>query len=207
VTLRPLVALAVLHLAATVSPGPAFVLVVRSASVSTRTVALRVAAGTVAASVVWAIAALLGIQAIMAQMSSVFRGLEIAGGVYLAVIGEQLWRCARVPVSVQSSASRSAAGFAKGLAVGLSNPKVMIFFATIFATALGPSSPSSWKVSAIGIVLVNESLWFGTVALCFASGSTRAFYLRIKPALERVFATTLIGFATTLIWRGVRGSA
>src|SRR5256885_6616289 len=46
----PLAAVAALNLAAAISPGPAFVLITRTAAASCRSSALRAAAGTVAAS-------------------------------------------------------------------------------------------------------------------------------------------------------------
>jgi threonine/homoserine/homoserine lactone efflux protein len=55
--LTPLAAVAALNLAAAMSPGPAFVLITRTAAASSRSSALEAAAGTVAASVLWAAAA------------------------------------------------------------------------------------------------------------------------------------------------------
>jgi len=58
--LHPLVAVAMLNFAATVSPGPAFMLVTKTATTSRRPVALATAAGTVTASIIWASGCTLG---------------------------------------------------------------------------------------------------------------------------------------------------
>lgn len=50
---KPLLTIAVLHLAATMSPGPAFVLVTRISATSGRRTALQAAAGTVVASLLF----------------------------------------------------------------------------------------------------------------------------------------------------------
>jgi len=79
--LTPLVAVAALNLAAAMSPGPAFVLITRTAAASSRSSALKAAAGTVAASVLWAAAALLGLQVLLTQAAGLYRAFQVAGGV------------------------------------------------------------------------------------------------------------------------------
>lgn len=206
--LRPLAAIAALNLAAAMSPGPAFVFITRTAIGSGRAAALEAAAGTVLASVSWAAAALLGLHVVLTQAVGLYRGVQLAGGVYLAVLGIAMWRHApdRL-VTPPADAERSRRGaFTKALLLGLSNPKVVVFFGTIFATAFARDTPAAIKLMALVIVLCNETVWYTFLALCFGMRPVQAMYRRMKPAVERMFGTVLIAFGAKLAWGSARGN-
>lgn len=92
----------------------------------------------------------------------------------------------------------------KGLLLGLSNPKVVVFFGTIFTTAFAPSTPAAVKAAALLVVLCNESIWYGSLALCFGSLPVQRRYRRVKGSLERVFGALLTAFGLRLVWNGAR---
>ncbi|HEY7290032.1 MAG TPA: LysE family transporter [Vicinamibacterales bacterium] len=204
---RPLATIAVLNLAAAMSPGPAFVLITRTAATSNRASAMGVAGGTVAASVTWAATALLGLQMILVEASSVYRAIQLVGGAYLALIGIAMWRDASRGRTMEMASENAPVhhAFWKGLSLGLSNPKVVVFFGTIFTAVLGPSTPPVLKWAALLVVFCNESAWYTTVALAFGSAPVRRTYRRIRGGLERTFGTLLMMFGATLVWEGVRG--
>lgn len=204
--LGPLATIAALNFAAAVSPGPAFALVTRTAAVSTRRSALRVAAGTVTASVIWAAAALLGLQAILAEASGVYRGMQLVGGLYLGMLGVAMWRGASRPVTMTLAPGdgHGRGAFGRGLLLGLSNPKVVVFFGTIFTTALAPSTPTGVKWAALVVVFCNESLWYGALALTFGSPPVRRVYRRLKPVVERTFGVIMMSFGAKLLGDGGR---
>jgi threonine efflux protein len=205
--LTPLAAIAALNLAAAMSPGPAFVFITRTAAGSTRSSALKAAAGTVAASVTWAAAALLGLQVVLTQAAGLYRAVQLVGGVYLCLVGMAMWRHAPDPMPEDSRAAdlQLRGEFRKGLLLGLSNPKVVVFFGTIFTTAFAPSTPAAVKWAALLVVLCIESAWYGTLALCFGSMPIRRAYRRVKTGLERVFGAVLMSFGAKLAWDGARG--
>jgi threonine/homoserine/homoserine lactone efflux protein len=202
--ITPLVTIAVLHLAATMSPGPGFVLVTRISATSPRRSALQAAAGTVLGSLIWATAALLGFQVMLAKAAWVYRTLQTAGGLYLAFLGVAMWRLARVPLPVDGASTRSSGlnAFWQALSLALSNPKVVVFFGTVFATAFTPTSPAILRWAALLIVLGNESIWFGSLAMAFGRPPVRRIYARAKASLERFFGLILLSFGGKLLWDG-----
>lgn len=203
--LTPLAAVAALNLAAAISPGPAFVLITRTAAASSRSSALKAAIGTVTASLIWAAAALLGLQVLLTQAAGLYRAFQVLGGLYLCLIGFAMWRHAPEPMPVASGAELHARGaFSKGLVLGLSNPKVVVFFGTVFTTAFAPSTPAWVKWSALLVVLCNESLWYGSLALCFGSSPVQSTYRRVKTSLERSFGALLLAFGVKLVWNGAQ---
>jgi threonine/homoserine/homoserine lactone efflux protein len=200
--LRPLALLAALNLAAAISPGPAFVLITKTAASARRPVALATAAGTVLASVIWATSALLGWQLVLSRAASVYRLLQFAGGLYLAFIGWSTWRHAPDPLPEVSDGG----GFRRGLLLGLSNPKVIIFFSTIFTTLFTPGTPRYVKWAAPLVVLVDESLWYGTLATLFGTAAIQRQYRRVKTGVERVFGSLFVLFGLRLAWTSARSA-
>jgi len=63
------------------------------------------------------------------------------------VIGIVMWRHAPDAMPTASGADAHVRGvFTKGLLLGLSNPKVVVFFGTIFTTAFAPSTPGGGEM-------------------------------------------------------------
>jgi threonine efflux protein len=208
VDFTPLITVAALSLAAAVSPGPAFVLITRTAASSKRPVAWAVAGGTVMASITWAVAALLGWQLILARVAGLYQVLQIAGGVYLCFIGWSTWRHAgdALAESGRGEDVSVTSGFRKGLLLGLSNPKVMVFFGTIFTTLFTPSTPAPVRWAALAVVFVNETLWYFSLATLFGTSVAQRSYRRLKARLERFFGGVLMLFGARLVWSGSRGT-
>jgi threonine/homoserine/homoserine lactone efflux protein len=203
--MTPLAAVAAMNLAAAMSPGPAFVLITRTAAASTRSAALKAAAGTVAASLIWATAALLGLQVILTQAAGLYRAFQLLGGLYLCLIGVAMWRHAPEAMPTASGAeTHGRDAFTKGLLLGLSNPKVVVFFGTIFTTAFARSTPTGLKWAALLVVFGNESVWYGSLALCFGSSPVQRIYGRVKTSLERIFGALLMVFGVKLAWQGAQ---
>jgi hypothetical protein len=61
--------------------------------------------------------------------------------------------------------------------------------------------PFSATSAALLVVLCNESLWYGSLALTFASAPVRRAYRRVKVGLERTFGVILMRLARS--WCGM----
>ena len=202
--LQPLLGIAALNLAATMSPGPAFVLVTQTAVSSRRDVALAAAAGTVTASMTWCLGALLGWQFLLVRAVALYRFLHIAGGCYLGYIGVMMWLHARDPLPEldRQSLTRGAA-WRKALFLGLSNPKVIVFFGTVFTALFTPQTPAAIRWASPLIVLFNECVWYSLVATLFGTAPVQRIYRRLKAGAERVFGSFLLLFSARLVFRGI----
>lgn len=203
--IRPLIELAVLNLLAAMTPGPSFMLVSRTAASSKRDIALSMSAGAILGSVIWATAAVLGLQLLLAKAAAVYRLIEIAGGIYLCFIGAQVFRHAASPMpEVQALRADRAAAFRKGLLLNLSNPKVVVFFGTVFAALFTPQTPSAERWLAVAVVFFDETLWYLTLSTAFGSKPVRRAYGKIKTPAERIFGGLLGFFGARLMWSGAR---
>lgn len=194
-----LAGLAVVHLLAVASPGPSTVLVIQTAAVSGRRAGLLAAFAMMLGALVWAAAALFGLQALFARFEWLYLAFRIAGALYLIYLAYMLLRHAGAPLpeadpsAANPSAVRASAwqGFLKALLLQLSNPKVMVFMGSIFISLL-PAQPPSWMdATVLAIVAVNEFTWFALLALLFSGGAARAFYRRTKLWLDRLMGGVL----------------
>jgi threonine/homoserine/homoserine lactone efflux protein len=173
-----------------ISPGPSFVLVARTAMAVSRTDGLFAALGMGAGSMIFSAAVLLGLQAVLFGVPSLYLALQLAGGLYLVYIAVRIWRGAKQPLvvvatekEVRKSAGRS---FLLGLFTQLSNPKTAIFYGSIFAALLPHNLPLSASLVLPFLVFALEAGWYAIVALALSSESPRAAYLRAKIHVDRV---------------------
>lgn len=114
-----------------------------------------------------------------------------------------LWRHARDPLPEVAAGGTDHMtgwhGFMRALMLQLSNPKIMVFFGSIFLSLL-PQNPPPWmEVAVLAIVAVNEFCWFALLALLFSGGPARAFYRRAKVWIDRVMGGVLGALGARLI--------
>jgi threonine/homoserine/homoserine lactone efflux protein len=202
-----LLGLAVVHLLAVASPGPSTVLVIQTAAVAGRRGGLLAALAMMAGALIWATAALFGLQVLFAKFEWLYLAFRFAGAVYLIYLAIMLWRHARDPlpeVPVGSTAHLAGwPGFLRALLLQLSNPKIMVFFGSIFLSVLPPHLPAWMDGAVLAIVAFNEFTWFALLALLFSGGPARAFYRRAKVWLDRIMggALALLGLRLALLSR------
>ena len=189
-----LAGLAVVHLLAVASPGPSTVLVIQTAAVSGRRAGLLAAFAMMLGALVWAAAALYGLQVLFARFDWLYVAFRIAGALYLLYLAYMLIRHAGAPLpEADASMVRAGAwqGFLKALLLQLSNPKVMVFMGSIFISLL-PAQPPAWMdATVLAIVAINEFTWFALLAFLFSGGAARAFYRRTKLWLDRLMGGVL----------------
>ena len=133
-----------IHLAAAISPGPAFVVSVRIAVSDGFNNAAALAVGFGLGAAVWAAAAMTGIALLFELVPALFTGLKLVGAVFLLFLAFMMWRHARDPMeldSIEPTKQRTALGAARlGFLTFLSNPKSAVFFGAL------SSSPTHWSV-------------------------------------------------------------
>lgn len=201
--LLPLAVLALAHLVAVMSPGPSFILVTRASVGMSRRhgVVASLAMGVGAA--VWAAAALFGLAAVLTRLDTLYDVLRAAGGAYLIVLAVMMWRGAGHVAPKADASVVANAGlwpiFRSALLLQLSNPKVVVFFGSIFVGLLPPSYPAWVGLAVVGVVLVNETLWYVLVATLFSTARLRAGYDRARIVIERFFAVALGALGAKLI--------
>lgn len=190
---------------AAVSPGPTLLMVARTAVARTRGDGLAAALGVGVAGVLYAIAALAGLKALLLSTPSVAIAIKVAGGGYLIYLAIRLLLGARTPLELSEPVTqhrRAPVGRSVllGLTTHLSNPKTVVVYASVF-TAFLPGRASFALVLAVPVaIFLVEFGWYALVALALAAGRPRRIYARLKASIDRAAGATLIGVGINLCW-------
>jgi threonine/homoserine/homoserine lactone efflux protein len=189
-----LATLAFVQLMAVMSPGQSFLFIVRTAIADGRPPALAATLGMGVGSCIWAVAAMLGMAIVLQQAAWAYALLKIAGGLYLIYLAVMVWRHASNIMDVDGDGmghARLSTAFGRGLLIQIGNPKVVVFFGSIFFALLPASAPLWVLAAAVLIVFVNETAWYALVSVLFSARKPRGAYMRLKPLLDRLMAGLL----------------
>lgn len=155
-----------------VLPGPDMALVLQNGLARGRRAALETALGITAGLLVWAVAAALGIAALLHASAPAFTALKLAGAAYLVWLGAgallAAWRGTAADVGARP-ARRKASPFRQGLLTNLLNPKIALVFTTLipqFVDAGEPAVPQTLLLAAIFIAM--GLVWLTSYALLVA---------------------------------------
>lgn len=155
-----------------VIPGPAVILVLKSAMLRGRRSALLTASGVLASDLIWASASILGVTALLVSSQIAFDIVRIIGALYLVYLGIKLMLTKRFDPTagaeeVPKRATRGRA-FREGFLSELANPKTVLVYASVIPQFLSASStPSSAFIlglvfAALGFLsLLGYALMFG----------------------------------------------
>ncbi len=203
----PLATLWIVHLLAAMSPGQSFLVVSRTALMSGRPAGVASALGMGLGVLPWAVGAMLGLAVLFAQAPWLYAALRVAGGLYLIYVAVMVWRHAADPIVMTGVGERvsTSAALWQACLTQIANPKVAVFFGSIFVAVLPPSPPLWLAAAILGIVFLNELVWYAAVAVLFSAERPRQAYLSAKTAIDRVMAGLLGLLGAKLIDGAVRG--
>ena len=193
------------------SPGPSFVMVARTAVSSSRGDGLAAALGMGAGGIVFAIAALAGLQAAFLAVPALYLAVKLLGGAYLVYLGIRIWRGASQPLAVaQEERSPGRQGDARrafllGMGTQISNPKTAVVYASIFAAFLPREVPLALALAVPAVIFCIETGWYAIVALALSSAAPRSAYLRYKVWIDRAAGGVMVLLGLKLL-SGVRAS-
>ena len=187
-------AFAMLSLFAAVSPGPAVLMAARTGLTEGFRTGSALAAGIGAGAVVWAAAAMFGLNLLFAAAPALLWALKIGGGAYLVWLGVKLWRSAATPFDTTDTRAvprSTASAFRLGLLTQLANPKPAVMFSAIFLGTVPPATPPLVYAALLAVVFTNETVWNILVARIFSLENTRACYISLKTIIDRTFGGLL----------------
>lgn len=195
------------------SPGPANMFFVRvGLAKSYRRVLLGVV-GVNLATLVWLIAAALGLQVVMMAAPMLFRLIAIAGGLYLGwlslkslisafdIRNEKLNFSFTNPTDPNSSIWNT---FREGFVVQLLNPKITLFFSAVLPPFVDMNRPMPAQMVVFGTTMISMdvismvSYGLGAVTLSHLLGDPKN-----KQRFDIAVSLVLLGIATVIVWHSV----
>jgi len=170
--LRSVLIVGMLFFFGLISPGPNFLVVAQSALKSGRVAGFATALGAALGGAVHADLGLFGVTRLV-SLRPAMMGIELLGGVYLGWLGTRMLIPRASGAEFQhllSSTSVSARShFWRGLVTDLSNPKTVVFFASIFAVTVDPESSHALRgAMPLGSVLTSV-LWRFFFSIVFST--------------------------------------
>jgi threonine efflux protein len=200
------ITIAIVQIIALMSPGPDFFFVSQTAVSRSRHEAMAGVVGITLGVAMWSALALLGLQLLLHRVIWLERLITIGGGLYLCWMGVKMLRgalakpkasAAEPVVQVYAGALRS---LRNGLLTNLANPKVVIYFGSIFSAFVGQGVTSAARWGLWALVVIETLLWFSFVAGCFALPMMRRGYLRISRWIDGCAGAVFMLFGLHLIF-------
>jgi len=197
--LSSLTTIALLHWAVLLVPGFNFVLIGQLAAGGSWRAALAAVVGMTTATLIWASLAVAGVGAVFNAHPMLRQVAQVAGGLYLVYLAFGLFRAGASPAAAGDPVLGSRAAFRAGFFTSALNPKIALFYGSVFATAF-PLEPSAAHVlAAVALVYANSWLWHGGLAFALSQPSVQRAYLANYRALTRLSAVLVGAFGVRLI--------
>lgn len=184
--------------ALTITPGVATALVIRSALKGGRRAAFATTVGNSAGVLAWALAAAIGIAAIVAASVTAFTIVKIAGAVVLLIMGlHAVLAKHEAPLAGEAPQHRSA--FRDGLVTSIANPKLAVFFVALFPQFVPEHhAVLPLAVAMAAIIVALDVVWYSTLAYLVARARTAFTSGPWLRRTQRLTGCVLIGLGARL---------
>jgi threonine/homoserine/homoserine lactone efflux protein len=192
------------------APGPDFMLVMRNTVRGGRRAGWVTACGTLSGLTVWALAAALGLSALLRVSHVAYDVLRFCGAAYLIWLGvtslisfrrNRTDRARAAPdlTALGQAPGRPGRAYLNGMLSNLLNPKISVFFMA-FLPAFVPAGASASQFSLVlGAWFIAETgLWLAVVAWLADRGVRWLRRPTVQRWLERITGIVLIGFGLRL---------
>ncbi|MER5209465.1 LysE family translocator [Streptomyces sp. NPDC002838] len=204
-----LLAFAAMSFLLIVVPGPSVLFVIGRALAQGRRAALTTVVGNTVGAYVLIVAVALGVGSVVERSVLVFTALKLAGAAYLVYLGVKAWRergALRAAFAEDAAAVQGGVRtFWEGFAVGVSNPKTIVFFAAVLPQFVDRGQGHvAAQMLVLGLVfnliaVASDSVW-GLVA-----ATARNWFARSPQRLSLVGGAggvTMIGLGVTVAVSG-----
>jgi threonine/homoserine/homoserine lactone efflux protein len=194
----------------TLTPGPAYALVLQVAVTRGRRAALATIAGNSVGVLVWGTLAAVGVSELLAANRLAYDVLRLVGAAYLIGLGLRALLSGRGgttgtasgdgsgPASTARSGSAAWRAGRRGLINSLANPKLAVFFVALFPQFLVPGAavlPAALAMA--GVIVTFDLLWYGSTALA-VDRLRRVLQPHLTRRLEKVTGAVLVAFGVRL---------
>lgn len=191
-----------------VTPGPGVLYIVTRSLAQGRSAGLASVAGVAVGNFGNALAASVGLAALLAVSSIAFSVIKYFGALYLVYLGVQMFRSS--PMENSDSVPTTAPlgrVFRDGFVVALLNPKTMVFFAAFLPQFLSPDAPPIFQSMVLGSLFVVIAAATDSVYALTAGMAAPALRRRgIRNLGQRLGSSVFIGLRMFTALAGSRGT-
>jgi|TARA_R110002060_G_scaffold71863_1_gene80480 threonine/homoserine/homoserine lactone efflux protein len=200
------VTVAIAHFLALLSPGPDFVLVVKSAIRNEGKNAIGIALGIASANALYIALCLIGVGSILATSVTLMIVLKVIGGLFLIYLAVHALRASKdsyksLDLDDDSDSTEVKASFFKefitGFMSGILNPKNLLFYLSLFTVVLTPEVGLAFKLG-LGLWMTSiVFLWDLSIIFILSTPKVRSKFTKLAYYIDKVTGAILglIGFA------------
>ena len=151
-------------------PGPAVLYIVNRSVSDGRHVGLSAAAGLSLGNLTHAVAASVGLSAVLAASATAFNIVKWAGAAYLIATGLRSLLTRHDVIDPDRAQMSPRRAFTQGIVVNTLNPKVALFFVSYLPSFIDTARPAWSQALVLGLVFVVLGFWTDSTYSLIASG-------------------------------------
>ena len=183
-----------------VTPGQDTALTIRNTLAGGRRAGIATALGVAVGQLGWTVAATIGLTALLVASEPAFLAVRVAGGLYLAWLGLGSLRAA-IRGTEHAASTRAAgapglrprAAWRQGLLSSLGNPKLAVFFSTMFPAFVPIGIPPLAAMPPLGLVFATMTVtWLAGYATVVDRLGERLRAGRLRRAFDAAMGAVLV---------------
>lgn len=193
--------IAVVHLIALMSPGPDFLLAVKTSLGSGQRAGIGAAVGFGLGILLHVSYCLLGIGILISESILLFNVMKFLGAGYLCYIGIQSLRSHHQNLHVDTTKTRPLSvlqAIRMGFLTNALNPKATLFMLALFTQVIDPTTPTPVQVGYGLYMGLQTVAWFSLVAVVLSAAPVRERFVRMSTILDRLFGAALIALSAKI---------
>jgi RhtB (resistance to homoserine/threonine) family protein len=187
---------ALIHLLAVISPGPDFMMIARNSLIYSRKTGFYSAIGLGLGILIHVTYSLVGIGLIISQSIILFNIIKFIGAAYLIYIGYKSLTAKASDLTVKAGEQKTDISPLKAIQIGFltnaTNPKVTLFFLSVFTLVISPQTPLVIKLIMGGEMAIMTALWFMFVAYIISHRLVKDRVGKIQHFAEKFIGVVLI---------------
>lgn len=191
------------HALAVASPGPDFALVLRQSLAHGRRVAVWASIGIGCGIAFHVGYCSLGLGLLLRDSPTALTVVKYLGAAYLAWVGVQALRAqpreGDLDLTEGNAAPTNRAAWTQGFIVNVLNPKAALFFISLYALRVSPTTPGLLKLGYGAWLVLGTMAWFSLVSVLFTQAEVRRRFLRYGHWIDRALGVVFLGFAVALV--------
>ncbi|WP_297576536.1 LysE family translocator [uncultured Deefgea sp.] len=198
--MNELIAVALITLLATISPGPDFAMVTRNSYLYGRKPGVLAALGIGLGVQVHVLYTIFGVGLIIAHSALLFNCIKIVGAIYLIYIGwKTFMNKAKLVIDLQSQGKVSGFNmFCNGFLTNALNPKTTLFVVSTYTQVVHAETPMIVQFAYGLFMSITHFLWFSLVATFFSQYAFRSRVVDYQSVVDKVIGSVLMGLGVSL---------
>lgn len=200
-----LIAVALITILATISPGPDFAMVTRNSYLFGRNPGLLAALGIALGVQVHVFYTMFGIGVIIAHSPALFTLIKTVGAIYLIYIG---WKTfankSKLVIDLHSSPPVSGLKMlGTGFLTNALNPKTTLFVVSTYTQVVRQDTSLAVQFGYGLFMSAAHLVWFALVAIFFSQQAFRSRMLSHQSAIDKLIGAVLMGLGLSLAFANI----